>query len=143
MIPLSPIIGLGTFVTKAIAMIWLKKNQQRHQESMDNQALLASVDRSRAEARSDQSPEASIARRTVIISMTMALVVVPVLAPLFGIPVAVSWNEIDPGFLWGADREVVKWATYGDPKLATVAVAPVLYDLYAMMIGYYVGGKVK
>jgi len=110
---------------------------------MDNQALLASVDRSRAEARSDQSPEASIARRTVIISMTMALVVVPVMAPLFGIPVAVSWNEIDPGFLWGADREVVKWATYGDPKLATVAVAPVLYDLYAMMIGYYVGGKVK
>ena len=142
MIPLSPILSIGTFAVKSLMMIWSKKQSQKHEQAMDNQALLSSVDRSRAQAAAIPNKEASIARRTVLIAMTAGVVIMPLLAPLFGLSTAIGWHVVEPGFLWMADKETIEWRQFGDPLTATVVVAPILYDLYGMVIGFYFGGHV-
>lgn len=141
-IPLSPIVGILSYGTKALFQIWTMKQKQKHEEEEWKLKRFGAEQASVEAARANQTEEASIARRFVVMVMTVFLVAAPVILPLFGVSVAVGWHEIEPGFLWIDDQEVVKWRVFGDPLTATVVLIPILFDLYATVVGFYFGGKV-
>ena len=142
MIPLSPLYGVGTFVLKGIFQIWAKKSQEKHEREMAMRGNFTVEEASRLRAGSLPPKEASLARRFGFIFLTV-IISLPVISPLFGIPSAITYTEIDPGFLFfTSDREVTRLVTFSTMEAAVVVVPPIIFDIYAMMTGFYFGGKV-
>jgi len=140
MMPLSPLIGLGTYAIKQWMQSRADQQEREHQEHIRSMASFSAEEDSRVRAQQMDSKEVSFARRTAFIIFTLGIVL-PVFAPLVGVQTAIAWHEVNPGFLWMDDVETVRWAVIGDTTLAAMVVPPIIYDLYAMMVGFYYGGR--
>ena len=123
--------------------MWAKKSQDRHEQEMTLRGHFSVEEASRLRAAAIPPKEASVARRFGFMFLTV-IIALPVIAPLFGIPSAITYTEIDPGFMFFTDdRETTRLISFGTLDKAVVLVPPIMFDIYAMMVGFYFGGKVK
>jgi len=132
MILLDVVIGLGSFLIKSVMHRSAERDKllARHREYdiEDKQ-----------NARQFNTSEAYSARRFAFSFATIVLFGMPVIAPLFGFPVAVSFLMWDPGFLWFEGTNEIVWKEFGDPNTAKVVIHAPLYNFYSMMCGFYFG----
>ena len=138
-IPLELLSMGASALLSGVMTIWaqsLKAKQQQHQALIDRATL---QDEIFSRAREFKGTKAfQFTRRTIALSIVGAVVILPKVLPLLGIPVTVGWTEVQSGFwFWSDDETKVVWHT-----VTGLALTPWDNHLVASIIGFYFGNSV-
>lgn len=113
--PMEIITLLGSGLLTGIMTLWSQSLKAKKQQADIQLALLAKEKEMVDAARQfgAKNPGFSFTRRTLAIMSVFAVIVLPKLAALWGLPpVTVGYTEFDPGFWFFTEgKDVIKWVT--------------------------------
>lgn len=138
-IPFELITLLGSTFLGGVMKLWGMKQQDKMAQ---NKALLERAGlrkKAVAEAREFQNEGYMFTRRTIALTATFSIILLPKLAALFTqTPVIVGWTHFDPGFLFFSEgKEVLDWYA-----MKGLVITPLDTHLMSSVIGLYFGGSI-
>lgn len=138
--PAELITMFGSLLMGIISKAWgmkLENQKLLHEMAMERQKV---IDKSRQKAREVKSKGFQWTRRIIALSVTGAVLVLPILAVAFGWtdqPVTVGWTEMQGGFWpFTSAKEVFVWKT-----LEGMVITPLHTHVMSAIIGLYFGGS--
>ncbi len=137
-IPLELLSMGGSAILSGVMTIWgqsLKAKAEAHKALIDRATLQDEIFTKAREYKGTQGFQ--FTRRTIALSCVGAIVILPKILPLFGIPVTVGWTEIETGFwFWTEDETKVVWKT-----MQGMVLTPLDTHIVSSIIGMYFGAS--
>jgi len=138
-IPLELLSMGASAVLSGVMTVWsqsLKDKAQAHQSLIERATLQNEIFTKAREFKGSKSFQ--FTRRIIALSLVGAIVILPKVLPLVGIPVTIGWTEVESGFwFWSDDKTNVVWHT-----VEGLALTPWDNHLVASVIGFYFGSSV-
>lgn len=139
MIPLELLTGLiSTGLSFAGSIISMKTKARAEEQKLLLQRAEVQDNIYRG-AREFQTKEAKWTRRTIALSACFAILIWPVIAPLFGLSVATGWTELTGGFWPFTDpKDKMVWHLVE----GSVVITPLHTHTLMSIIGFYFGSSI-
>lgn len=126
-------------VFSGVLTIWsqsIKAKQAQHTMLLGRAKLQQEIYQKAREFQGSQGFQ--FTRRTIALSCVFAIVILPKLLALVGIPVTIGWTQVESGFwFWSEDETKVVWRT-----VEGLALTPWDTHLVATIIGFYFGNSI-
>lgn len=119
------------------AAMKLKQQAQQQKFMMDR---FNAEERSRVRAEANDTPAKRWTRRAIALTCTVSVMVVPMVAGMFGVDVIHGWTEMQGGF-WPfteAESKMVWHVAQG----GGIVITPLHTHTFSAIIGFYFGGSV-
>lgn len=139
MIPLELITGGAACLTSFIGSVIAMKIKQRAAEQRLLLGRHSADEASRTRAEANDTPEKRWTRRTIALSVTAAVIVLPVLLGAMGISITTGWTELQGGFWPFTDpKSVMIWHTVS----GGIVITPLHTHTMSAIIGFYFGSSI-
>lgn len=134
-IPLEVFTMLGSGLLGGLMRLWSRQQEDRAAAREHELALLAERRESLAAARSHDAGVVPYVRAFLAIVAVLTVLTLPKVAGIwYGVPVTVTWTELDPGWLWQPDRELLRFRT-----VEGVVYTPLDSHFLFAVAGFYFG----
>ena len=130
--------GAMSFFASLMAMKAKAKAEQQRMLLERHQAHEASMARAESGTAANQK-EKRFTRRTIAIAAVLSILVVPVLAGMFGVSVTTGWTELSGGF-WpftGPQSHMIWHQVHGG-----IVITPLHTHVLMAIVGFYFGSSV-
>ena len=136
--PFEIITMLGSTLLSGFMRMW---SQSLKAKQLQQQLLLARADiqhKAFKAAREYENTGFQWTRRIIALTAIFAIVLLPKVVVIFypDIEVTVGYLQFKPGFLFVAEKEVLKWVSF-----TGLVITPLDTNLVAAIVGMYFGGS--
>jgi hypothetical protein len=137
-IPFEIITMLGSTLLSGFMSIWSQSIKARQAEQ---KMLIARAEvqiQAFKNAREYDNTKFQWTRRVIALTAVFSIILLPKLVAIFypDIVVSVGYTQFKPGFLFVAEKEVLKWISF-----TGLVITPLDTNLVAAIVGMYFGGS--
>lgn len=138
-LPIEPFTMLGSALLGGVMKLWSMKLDEARAR---NEIILSKFSKqaeATKEARKVSTPRREFTRQVIVVGSVCAIIVVPLLAPLWNpdLHVTFGWTEWRPGFLFIEGKEVLKFH-----EVKGFAITPMHTQLMSAIVGFFLGDRI-
>lgn len=129
---------LASTVVGSILKLWGAKTDNQKMLNQHMLSVMEKQQKGRKEAREYENKHYQWTRRTIAISVTLAVIVLPKVAVILkpDLPVVFGWTALNPGFLFFPDEQITTWES-----MKGLVITPLDTHIVSAITGLYFGGS--